>query len=146
MIFLLAALAALQAPPPEKGDPVSFRLIDRDALSGFQETQEKFITTLDEWIQLWARRQANLAKKKPHPAVDFDKEAVVVVSLGSKPTTGFSVEITRIVKTKEEIQIYVKETVPAEGSTPAAKPSSPFMIVRMPKPDRFVRFYEEPKK
>ncbi len=145
MLHLLTALVLLQAPTQEKGETVSFRILDKNTLSGFQEPQERFITTLDEWIQLWARRQANRPTKKPHLPVDFDREAVIVVTLGMKTTGGYAIEIVRIVKTKEEIQIFLRKTAPAEGTKPVVAALSPFVLARMPKPDRAVRFYEEPK-
>ena len=146
MILLLATLALLQTDPPVKGESVSFAVIDKGGISGFQEPQERFITTLDEWIQLWARRQGNLDTKKPHPRVDFDRDVVLVATLGMKSSGGYSIEITRIVKTKDDIQVFVKRTAPPEGAKPAAAQTSPFVLARMKKPDRPVTFLDEEKK
>jgi hypothetical protein len=146
MILLLATLALLQSDPPAKGEPVSFAVIDKGGVSGFQETQERFITAQDEWIQLWARRQANLATKKPHPPIDFDRDVVLVATLGMKNSGGYSIEIARIVKTKDDIQVFVKRTAPPEGAKLAAAQTSPFVLARMKKPDRPVTFLDEEKK
>ncbi len=146
MIFLLATLALCQSDPPAKGESVSFTTIDKGGFSGFQEPQERFITALDEWIQLWARRQANLTTKKPHPPVDFDRDVVLVVTLGMKNTGGYAIEITRIVKTKDDIQVFVKRTAPPEGTKGSAAMTSPFVLARMKKPDRPVTFVDEEKK
>jgi hypothetical protein len=146
MVLLLATLALLQSDPPAKGEPVPFTTIDKGGISGFQEPQEKFISALDEWIQLWARRQANLATKKPHPTIDFDRDVVLVATLGAKSTGGYAIEITRIVKTKDDIQVFVKRTVPPEGAKVITVQTSPFVLARMKKPDRPVTFIDEEKK
>jgi hypothetical protein len=129
----------------DKGESVSFRTVDKHLTSGFQVPLEKFVTTEKEWVELWAERQEPQAPKRPHPAVDFDKEVVVVAALGAKPGAGYTVEISRIVKTKDEIRIYLRKTAPAEALK-TGQPTSPCVLVRMAKPDRFVRFLDEEKK
>jgi hypothetical protein len=146
MILLLATLALLQSDPQPKGESVSFTTIDKGTLSAFQEPQERLITAMDEWIPLWARRQANLTTKKPHPPIDFDRDVVLVTTLGMKSTGGYTIEITRIVKTKDDIQVFVKRTSPPEGAKPNAAMISPFVLARMKKPDRPVTFVDEEKK
>lgn len=127
----------------DKGEAVSIRTIDKHLTSGFQEPLEKFVATEKDWIELWNQRQEPKAPKRQHPAVDFDKDVVVVAALGPKPGTGYTVEITRIVKTKDEIQIYVRKTAPDPAALKTGQPTSPFVLIRMVKPDRFVRFYDE---
>lgn len=127
------------------GDTVSFQSIEKHLTSGFQVPLEKFVTTEKEWVELWGQRQDPKDKKRQHPAVDFDRDVVVVAALGPQPGTGYNIEITRIKKTKEEIQIYVRRTAPPPEALKAGNPTSPFVLIRMPKPDRFVRFMDEPK-
>jgi len=125
------------------GDKVSFQSIEKHLTSNFQVPMEKFVTTEKEWVELWGQRQEPKDKKRQHPAVDFDRDVVVVAALGPKPGTGYTIEITRIARTKDEIQIYLRKTAPDPAALKAGGPTSPFVLVKMPKPDRFVRFYDE---
>ena len=43
-----------------------------------------------EWTKLWQQH----APDRPRPAVDFSKEMVVGVFMGSRPNAGFSIAIT----------------------------------------------------
>jgi hypothetical protein len=146
MILLLASLALLQSDPQPKGETVSFTIIDKGPGSGFQVPQELFVSSLKDWVDTWATRQGSATPKRPHPAVEFDKEVVLVATLGSKNTGGYAIEITRIIKTKDDIQVFVKRTAPAEGAKSATMLTSPFVLARMKKPDRPVTFVDEEKK
>jgi hypothetical protein len=138
---VLLALVAQQ----DDGFPILFRVIETHAESGFEAGMEKFISSTQDWVSIWTERQRNVKTKTPHPNIDFDRYAIVVVAMGRKNTEGYSVEITRIVKTKVDIRIYLKKKVPSEFPKPKAKVTSPFVLARIDKPDLPVVFLDEPK-
>jgi len=142
MILLMAMLALVQA---DQGESVSFTTIEKGMTSGFMAPQEMFVSSLKDWIDTWMMREGSAAKKRAHPAMDFDRDVVLVAALGMKPTGGYSIEITRIVKTKTDIQVFVKRTAPAEGSKPGGGPTSPFVLARMKKPTLPVTFRDDEK-
>ena len=146
MLLLLAPVLLALAAPQDAGIPLSFRVIDGHAESGFDAGMEKFISSTADWVSIWMERERNVKTKVPHPNIDFDRHAIVVVAMGRKNTEGYSVEITRMVKTKDDIRIFLRKTVPAEGSKPKAKVTSPFVMARIDRPDRPVVFLDEPKK
>jgi len=143
MILLLATLALVQA---DKEESVSFSTIEKGMASGFMAPQEMFVSSVKDWVDTWTTREGSVAPKRTHPAVDFDRDVVLVAALGMKPTGGYSIEITRVIKTKTDIQVFVKRTAPAEGSKPSGGPSSPFVLARMKKPTLPVTFRDEEKK
>ena len=146
MILLLGPILLALGASQEAGIPVSFRILDGHSESGFEAGMEKFISSTPDWVSIWTERQRNVKTKVPHPNVDFDRSAVLVVAMGKKSTDGYAIEITRIVKTKDDLQVFLKKTVPAPGSTPAAKVVSPFVMARIEKPDRPVVFRDEDRK
>src|SRR4051794_8109026 len=118
MILLLATLALLQPAPQDPGVSVSFSTVDKGTTSGFMAPQEMFVSSLKEWTDLWTTRLGSTGEKRLHPGIDFDRDVVIVAALGTKNTGGYTIEITRIVKTKTDIQVFVKRTAPPEGSKP----------------------------
>jgi hypothetical protein len=146
MLFLLAPVLLTLAAPQDAGIPLPFRVIDGHAESGFDAGMEKFISSTPDWVAIWMERQRNVKTKVPHPNIDFDRHAIVVVAMGRKNTDGYSVEITRMAKTKDDIRIFLRKTVPGPNAKPAAKVTSPFVMARIEKPDRPVVFIDEPKK
>lgn len=146
MILLLGPLLLALGVPQDERDSLAFRVIDENSQSGFQTGMEKFISSEKDWVAIWQERQGNVKTKVPHPRIDFDRHVVVVAAMGMKKTTGYSIEITRVVKTKDDIRIFLRKTVPAEDTFPAVRVTSPFVIARMEKPDRPVVFIDEAKK
>jgi len=145
MGLLLTTLWLLQTSPLEKGESVSFTTIDKNTTSGFVVPLQMFLSSQKEWAEIWATRQGSATSKRMPPAVDFDRDVVIVAALGMKNSGGYSLEITRIVRTKDAIEIFIRSTAPPDG-TKAAVPTSPFVLARMKKPDRMVTFRDEEKK
>ena len=143
---LLLAILTLPALLQEKGESVPYSTIDKGTTSGFQSPLQMFIVSEKDWIDLWEKRQGSGAPQRTHPAVDFSRDVVVVAALGSKLTGGYSLEISKIVQTKDNVEVTVRIGAPAPGSTPRGGPTSPFVFVRMKKPDKPVTFKEEEKK
>ena len=69
-----------------------------------------------------------------------------MAALGSKPSGGYFLEISKIVRTKDRVEVTVRIGSPAPGAAPGGGPTSPFVFVRMRKPDRPVTCREEEKK
>ena len=53
------------------------------------EARQATVRSAAEWETLWRQH----AGERARPPVDFAKEMVVAVFLGSRPTAGFSIEI-----------------------------------------------------
>jgi hypothetical protein len=145
-VTLLTATLALATLLQDQAESVNFSTIDKGTTSGFQAPLQMYVVSEKEWIDLWEKRQGSGAPQRTHPAVDFSRDVVVVAALGSKLTGGYSLEVSKIVRTKENIEVTVRIGSPAPGSTPRAGSTSPFVLVRMRKPDKPVTFKEEEKK
>lgn len=145
MLLLGPLLLALGAPQ-DAGDAIPFRVIEENNMSGFSTGMEKFISSEKDWVAIWMERQGNLAAKRLHPEIDFDRDVVIVAALGRKNTGGYSVDITRVIRTKDDIRIYLKKTAPPADAKLPAVVTSPFIFARMKKPDRPVVFLDEPRK
>ena len=58
-----------------------------------------------------------------------DDKTIIEVYLGEKPTTGYSVRITKIIKHKEKLIVYVNES--CKGEVHAMVITSPYEIVEV---------------
>ena len=133
MMTSMTALAALlmmtlQAAP--KGPPGSSRSIDKGLDSQMDDARQATVRSAAEWETLWRLH----AGERARPPVDFGKEMVVAVFLGSRPTAGFS---TEIVGTREDGPVLIvqyRETRPPAGGIVAQVLTSPYHIVAVPKP------------
>jgi hypothetical protein len=116
--------------------PVAFTTIDRGAQSAIEEPRQAVARTALEWAALW-KEHAGPAKP---PAVDPSRSMVIAVFLGTRPTAGHGVEITRIEKRGAELVVSYREQAPGADEMVAQVLTAPFHIVRTASDAARVRF------
>jgi hypothetical protein len=102
----IAVVAACSAPGEPIGDDigVDVSIGSADTLftganayfSGLTDSAVYVVRTPAEWTALWAKATRNQSPAPPAPAVDFSRYMVLVVAMGSRPTTGYTVSIDRV--------------------------------------------------
>lgn len=130
---LAASLVALSATPAPTR--VSFQTVARGSRSGVREASQVVIRGQDQWQALWRKHTAIKTNPAPLPAIDFDKEIVAAVFLGEKPTGGYSIEITRVIRTDRSLVVFYRDHSPAPGAITTQAFTQPFYIVRIPDRD-----------
>ena len=122
-MLLMWLMAFLQTQTP------AVRTIERGTLS-FQETATQAqARTPAEWTALWKMH----APDRPLPAVDFSKEMVVGVFMGSRPNAGFSTTVVSATAANGALIVRYKETKPAAGSVSAMILTFPYHLVAIAK-------------
>lgn len=125
-MLLLLALQVAEIP---------FEVISRRDLDG-KGPLEKVIRDAKAWKEFWG--------SSPVPKVDFTAEAGVVVVDRQRPSSGYSIEITKIVRERDAVIVSFKRSAPPKGTGQLAVITEPSCVVRakLP-PDLPVRFVEE---
>jgi hypothetical protein len=115
---------------------VSFVTVAQGPMSGIEEPRHVVIRTAGEWQTVWKAHDPVATA----PAVDFTRAVVIGVFLGSRPTSGFTVEITAV-KTQDALAVveYI-ERRPAPGAIVAQVLTSPFHLVRLPREVDSIQF------
>jgi PrcB C-terminal len=108
---------------------VPIRSLDKGITSQIDGAREAVARTDAEWSALWSQHAGSRAR----PAVDLNKEMVVAVFLGTRPTAGFSVEIVGVREEGAVVAVSYRETRPQPGSVTAQVLTSPYHIVAVPK-------------
>jgi hypothetical protein len=121
MISLLLA-AILQATLP-------MRSIDKGVTSNMDDGRQASARSAEEWSRLWVQH----AGERTRPNVDFSREIVVAVFMGTRPTAGFGVEIVRVRQEGAALVVSYRETRPSPDSVAAQVLTSPFHIVAVPR-------------
>jgi hypothetical protein len=109
---------------------VTFTAIDRGDQSNIETAREAIVRSASQWTTLWRQH----AGDRPLPKVDFTKSTVIAVFLGSRPTGGFAVDITRIERNGADLTVTYRETKPAADAMVSQVLTLPYHIVRI---DRF---------
>jgi len=121
MIAVLLA-AILQASVP-------IRSIDKGISSQIDIARQAAVRSDAEWNMLWSQHAGDRAR----PAVDFNKEMVLAVFLGTRSTAGFSVEIVSAREEGGALVVSYRESRPPSGSVTAQVLTSPYHLVAVPK-------------
>ena len=122
--------------PPAPRENVTVTTINTDRMSGIDAAQQSVVRTEAEWNALWQKH----APGRPAPAIDFAKNMVVAVFLGSRPSAGYAVQITDVVSEGNALIVRWQESRPAAGTSAAAVMTAPAHLVSVPRRDGPVKF------
>jgi hypothetical protein len=139
MIVAGLALAAMLAQPPRPGglanpgemmlEAPNTRTIEKGDQSNIDDARRVLVRNDAEWTTLWRQHHPD----KPRPAVDFSKEMVVGVFMGSRPNAGFSTTILSATAGNGALIVRYTEKVPAPGGVSAQILTFPYHLVAVPK-------------
>ena len=105
------------------------RSIDKGAMSEVSIARQVEVSNREAWTALWREHAPN----RPLPEVDFSREIVVGVFLGTRPSAGFAVEITGYREDGGRLVVQYRETTPPRGAIAAQMLVSPYHLVAVPK-------------
>jgi hypothetical protein len=151
MIALVLTLAAMFSQSPAERqmnrnamilEAPSTRTIEKGDQSNVDDAKQALVRTEAEWTRLWNQHAPN----HPRPRVDFSKEMVVAVFMGSRPNAGFSTTITSAMSANGALVVRYKETMPGPGTVSAQILTFPYHIVAIAKADvKDVKFQKDEK-
>ena len=125
---MIAALLTVQAPMP--------KTIDKGERSNVDSAKQAVVRTEAEWKKLWQQHSPDRKK----PSVDFSKEMVIGVFMGSRSSAGFGIAILGTSVADGKMVVRYQETMPAKGAMTAQIITSPYQIVTVPKAAGEVKF------
>jgi hypothetical protein len=114
----------------------TFRMLDKGDQSNMDDGREAVARSAAEFSALWRLH----AVDRPQPKIDFSREMVVAVFLGSRPSAGFAIDI---LGTKDEggaLVVQYRETRPAKGLIAAQMITSAYAIAAVPRREGTVKF------
>ena len=130
--LLAASLWQTAAVPPAP----SVRTVEKGALSDLSTARQATVTDRDAWVTLWRAH----APARPLPEVDFAREMVVAVFLGTRPTAGFGVEIVGVRGEVGALVVQYRETRPSRDALTAQVLTAPYHLAAIPKRPGTVTF------
>jgi hypothetical protein len=132
----LSQLAAEQTNTKLTVD-ISFQTVAKGSRSGVREPLQMVIRSQAEWDTLWKRHVSIETNLPPAPAIDFNKEIVIAVFLGEKPTGGYDVEIIRAEQRDGALVIHYREKSPPSAGIVIQSLTQPFHIIQVIRDDNF---------
>jgi hypothetical protein len=116
--------------------PVAFTTVHRGSDSHIEAARNVTVLTAAQWSALWKEH----APGTPAPRVDFTREMVVGVFLGSRPTGGYSVTIAAVEAKGADLIVTYRVAEPSRDAMVTQALTSPVHLVRIPQQSGAVRF------
>ena len=144
--YVLVSLGACLFTQAIASERVPFVTIDQGFRSGVRERKFLVIKNETDWKTLWQTHVQPNVPAKELPRLDFDKEMVVAVFLGEKPTGGYKLEITAIEEDrgKGQLRVGTRESKPPAGAMTIQAMTQPYHVVKVRKIDLAATFVAEP--
>jgi hypothetical protein len=115
---------------------MSLTTLAADQMSAVAASRQVVVKTAAEFEKLWREH----APGRPAPTVDFTKNMVIAVFLGSRPSAGYSVEITEVRREGEALVVTWAERSPGRDQMAAQVMTAPAQLVVVPQFNGQVRF------
>lgn len=96
---------------------------------GIEEPDNRIVTSADAWEEMWAEIHRGTRPVREAPEIDFSRETVAGVFLGTRSTGGYSVEIIDAVKHNGTLKVIYKTKSPAPGDMVSMALTQPFHVV-----------------
>jgi hypothetical protein len=132
--MFLIAVASAQAGQP------SFTNVAKGDMSGQQTAKQVTVRTAAEWTAVWNDH----APTEKMPNVDFARDMVVGIFLGTKPSAGHEVEIVGVRTQEKDLIVEYVQRQPGRGTMAAQILTEPHHLVAIPKHAGTVRFIHVP--
>lgn len=144
MLFILSACTTNDeskedAPLVEKeSQTLNFRSLVKSNQSSYQEEGFYVINNQEEWNNLGIVIIEDYIIE-----IDFEKELVLAVFTGMRPSGGYSVEIVEIIEKEDVIEVMFEETMPSEDDMVSMEITYPEHIVKIEKIDKPFEFIKK---
>lgn len=118
---------------------VDFNTIARGEDSGYMKASQIVIENEEQWADLWEKHISNIEPSPPLPEVDFNREMVIAVFSGEKPTSGYPVEIVSVetkpskIKDHDLLIVKIRQRQPGKHEVVMDVMTQPNHIIKLPK-------------
>jgi hypothetical protein len=130
-VVALALLACASTPGGAAGAPQAFESLFSAAHSGIEQKRHDVVRDQAAWARAWSEIHARSGSAPAPPVVDFGKDMLILVALGTRPSGGFSVKVRGIEASGERVEVEVLESCPPQGAMVTAALTQPVEVVRV---------------
>jgi len=126
-----------------QGSALPFWRLDPIENSGLKQPTQRVVGDQDEFIRLWGAMWANYERPPEPPAIDFSKEAVVVLALGQRNTGGYGIRAAAVTYVQGSLEVVVVTSSPGPGCVVTASFTSPVELLRVSVPAKSAKFHAQ---
>jgi hypothetical protein len=110
--------------------------------SRLEEKARVVVRDAAEWVRSQELLAVSAGAGPTPPAVDFERDMVILVAMGRKPTGGYDIEVSQVTRGDTLLSVTVTETAPGRSCMTTQAFTAPAVAVRVPRYVGQVRFTE----
>jgi hypothetical protein len=136
LVLTASAFAtACASAGPSSGSDAEQRIqtVVSDTHSGLAAARREVIRDAASWSRLWAEIHAGRTPAPERPAVDFEREMLIAVATGTRPSGGFSIQVTGVTTRGDTLEVAVLERCPESDAIVTLALTQPVEVVRVAK-------------
>lgn len=129
-LFMRGNFSADSFPPAESQQSaatVPFTKLAEGSRSTVSRRVNYFITSASQLSELWEMVDATSTP----PTIDFEKEAVIAVFAGERPTTGYAISVAKVEDSEARL-VSIKIVEPDDRCIVGQSRTAPYEIVAVP--------------
>lgn len=118
-------------PKPDVIESVEFEPFITQISNHHRKEENFIIRSFEEWKEVWQKIYSHFSVPPDPPYFDFDKNMLVALFFGEKPTTGYSIDVTEIKKVNDVMKISAVKEESGAGCFPVRVVNYPYTIVQL---------------
>jgi hypothetical protein len=152
LIALLAAAVAVGTVAGDDGEGedcernegavIEFEVVVDEAMCGIETPRRKVIRDEAAWAELWSEIHRTVEPVPERPEVDFSRQMLIVVAMGTRRSGGFDISVRDIRAIEDGLEVAVQESEPATGAMVGMSLTQPVEVVRVERTAREVVFVD----
>jgi hypothetical protein len=120
-------------PPAVAYQTIDFQVLVEGDSQGSYPAKNQLITSQAAWQSFWVSVHRQLPATPNLIPVDFRKNDVIALTLGSKPTDGYTVRLLSLVNAGADFKADVQVRTPGKGCVLPTKATGPYYMAMVPK-------------
>lgn len=114
------------------GHKLTWRTLSKGLTSGMTDARREVIRDEVTFLKRWAEHAAESGRMALPPRVNFEKEMVVIVSMGKRPTGGYLTDVVEAELRGRTLRVLVAEREPVPGLMQIQVVTQPYVMVALP--------------
>jgi hypothetical protein len=127
---------------PEAERPPEVAIVPYRTTSGINVRDRMVVSDRTSWSKIWPNLAMGHSPAPSLPAVDFDRETIVIAAMGRRSTGGYIITVDSATAAGDTVTLVITEHSPGRTCGTTAALSSPVAIARIFRPRAIVRFVE----
>ena len=127
---------------PRQGAEIAFEIVVDEAACGLEDSLRLAVRDEATWARLWDEIYRPVEPTPHRLEVDFTKDMLIAVAMGTRRSGGFDITVERIAVEDGQLMVTVRSSRPPPDAVVGMALTQPLQIVRVERTDQEVVFLD----